>query len=58
LVPAPTTNSLITRIAQLDADHAAREGTPAEAERYRRDRAELKRALTEQLRRDGPPTGL
>ena len=58
VVPPQTTDSLVTRIAQLDAEHAGRELSPAEAERYRRDRAVLKRALTDQIRRDGAPNGL
>ena len=49
---------LVTRIAALDAAHAARELSPEEGERYRRERAALKRALTEQLRRESPRDGL
>jgi hypothetical protein len=58
MAPLQTTDTLITRIAQLDAEHAGRELSPAEAERYRHDRAVLKRALTDQLRREGPRNGL
>ena len=51
--PAVTSEVLITRIAALDADHAGRGLSDEEKSRYDRERAELKRALTEQLRREG-----
>ena len=54
--PAPvpvTSESLITRIAALDAASAGRALTAEDKARYERERAELKRALTERLRREG-----
>jgi hypothetical protein len=51
--PPPTSEALLTRIAALDADHAGRSLNDQEKSRYERERAELKRALTEQLRREG-----
>jgi hypothetical protein len=47
-----SSGALITRIAALDAAHTGQSLTPDEKARYDRDRAELKRALTEQLRRE------
>ena len=49
---------LVTRIAALDAAHAGRPLSPDQDERYRRERAALKRALTEQLRREIPRNGV
>jgi hypothetical protein len=51
--PPLTSEALITRIAALDADHAGRTLSDQEKSRYERERAELKRALTEQLRQEG-----
>ena len=51
--PPLTSEALLTRIAALDADHSGRTHSDAEKSRYQRERAELKRALTEQLRREG-----
>ena len=51
--PPLTSETLLTRIAALDADHAGRTLNDQEQSRYERERAELKRALTEQLRREG-----
>ena len=48
-----TTEGLITRIAALDAEHAGRILSGEEKERYDRERARLKRALTDQLHREG-----
>jgi hypothetical protein len=49
-----TSEALVTRIAALDAAHTGRELDVTEKERYERERADLKRALTEQLRREKP----
>ncbi|HKP29751.1 MAG TPA: hypothetical protein VJU15_10115 [Gemmatimonadales bacterium] len=51
--PPLTSEALLTRIAALDADHAGRALGDDEKSRYDRERAELKRALTELLRREG-----
>jgi hypothetical protein len=48
-----TSEALITRIAALDAAHAGRALTALEQSRYDSERAALKRALTEQLHREG-----
>jgi hypothetical protein len=51
--PAPVTSeALLTRIAALDAANAGRALAAGDQARYERDRAALKRALTEQLRRE------
>ena len=53
-VASPVSSAvLITRIAALDAAHSGRSLTPDEKARYDNDRAELKRALTERLKREG-----
>jgi hypothetical protein len=51
--PQVTSEALITRIAALDAAASRRRLAGEEKARYDRERAELKRALTEQLRREG-----
>jgi hypothetical protein len=55
---APTADALMTRIAALDAAHSGRELSTAERERYQGERANLKRALTQALRRDAPRDAL
>jgi hypothetical protein len=56
--PPPTVDSLVNRIATLDAAHAGRDLSDAEWDRYQGERGMLKRALTEALRRDSPRDAL
>ncbi len=56
--PPPTADSLVNRIATLDAAHAGRDLSDAERERYQGERGMLKRALIEALRRDSPRDAL
>ena len=53
LDPPLTSEALLTRIAALDAGQAGRAASEEEKARYARERAALKRALTDQLRREG-----
>lgn len=54
----PSSQSLVTRIARLDADRTGRELTPPEESQYQTERAALKRELTEVLRREASRDGL
>lgn len=54
----PTADALVNRIAALDSAHAGRDLSNAERERYQGERAALKRALTDALRRNAPRDAL
>ncbi len=56
--PPPSVEALVGRIAQLDLAHGGRDIPADELQRYQVERAALKQALTQLLRRESPRGGL